>query len=71
MALRKPPATLDPALEITGSCKEWETYDCELVTPLYGGGVTAGEVDEEMPVRASAIRMVAPFLVAIAGKTSE
>lgn len=56
MALRKPPAALDPALEITGSCKEWETYDCELVTPLYGGGVTAGEVDEEMPVRASAIR---------------
>lgn len=31
-------------------------YAVELITPLYGGGVAAGLPDEEMPVRASAIR---------------
>lgn len=34
----------------------WQTYDCTLVTPMYGGGVKPGEVDKEMPIRASAIR---------------
>jgi len=34
----------------------WQTYPCKLVTPLYGGGVRAGEVDQEMPIRATAIR---------------
>jgi len=56
MALRLPPAGLDPAQAMPVREERWETYDCELVTPLYGGGVTAGEVDEKMPVRASAIR---------------
>ncbi len=32
------------------------TYDCTLVTPMYGGGVKAGEVDTLMPIRATAIR---------------
>ena len=31
-------------------------YSCILVTPLYGGGVRAGEVDEAMPVRAAGLR---------------
>lgn len=31
-------------------------YDCTLVTPMYGGGVKAGEVDTAMPIRATAIR---------------
>jgi CRISPR-associated protein Cmr1 len=56
MALRQPPAGLVPPSEIPVPAERWEAYDCELVTPLYGGGVTAGEVDEQMPVRASAIR---------------
>lgn len=34
----------------------WKQYRCELVTPMFGGGVKAGVVDEQMPVRASAIR---------------
>jgi CRISPR-associated protein Cmr1 len=34
----------------------WQEYLCTLVTPLYGGGVKAGEVDTAMPIRASAIR---------------
>lgn len=33
-----------------------EKFHCELVTPMYGGGVRAGEVDKEMPIRASGIR---------------
>ncbi|WP_237667752.1 type III-B CRISPR module RAMP protein Cmr1 [Vibrio sp. V33_P6A3T137] len=35
---------------------KWESYSCTLVTPMYGGGVKAGEVDNDMPIRASAIR---------------
>lgn len=35
---------------------EWRHYQCASVTPLYGGGVKAGEVDKAMPIRASAIR---------------
>jgi CRISPR-associated protein Cmr1 len=34
----------------------WQIYPCKLVTPLYGGGVRAGEVDREMPIRAASIR---------------
>ena len=29
---------------------------CKLITPMFGGGVTPGEVDREMPIRASALR---------------
>lgn len=32
------------------------TYQCKLVTPLYGGGVNPGEVDISMPIRSTAIR---------------
>lgn len=35
---------------------DWESYECQLVTPLFGGGVVAGQVDRRMPIRASAIR---------------
>lgn len=36
--------------------KAWKTYQCTLVTPMYGGGVEAGKVDCNMPIRASSIR---------------
>ena len=29
---------------------------CKLITPMYGGGVTPGKVDCELPIRASALR---------------
>ena len=32
------------------------TARCTLITPMYGGGVTPGEIDRDMPIRASAIR---------------
>lgn len=37
-----------------GWCKK--IYEVEVVTPMMGGGVDAGEPDEEMPVRATEIR---------------
>ena len=32
------------------------TVRCTLITPMFGGGVKPGEVDREMPIRASALR---------------
>lgn len=34
----------------------WHTLECELVTPMYGGGVKAATVDLKMPIRVSAIK---------------
>ncbi len=34
----------------------WHRLQVTTITPVYGGGVTAGEPDAELPVRASAIR---------------
>lgn len=56
---RQIPDTLLAELCDELNCKpeqKWEKYQCTLVTPMYGGGVTAGEVDKDMPIRASAIR---------------
>ena len=39
-----------------GGSPEERVYEIELITPMYGGGVVAGVVDEEMPVRATSIR---------------
>ncbi|MFW5443051.1 MAG: type III-B CRISPR module RAMP protein Cmr1 [Methylococcaceae bacterium] len=33
-----------------------QTYQVKVITPIYGGGVKAGEPDRQMPIRASAIR---------------
>jgi CRISPR-associated protein Cmr1 len=35
---------------------EKRTYDIEVITPLFGGGVEAGRVDPEHPIRESSIR---------------
>jgi CRISPR-associated protein Cmr1 len=43
-------------LEKNADAEVWQSYSCELVTPMYGGGVEAGKVDAEMPIRASEIR---------------
>ncbi len=57
-------ACLDEAALAT-AMTDWENQtqskpdyvlSCRLVTPMYGGGVRAGEVDEAMPIRASGIR---------------
>jgi CRISPR-associated protein Cmr1 len=35
---------------------EIRTYNIEVITPLFGGGVDAGKVDPEIPIRPSSIR---------------
>lgn len=48
----------------TPPCPEWQSppqqntrrFRVTLITPMYGGGVKAGEPDADMPIRASAIR---------------
>lgn len=57
MAIR----TLDPSISIPSldnlaPAVQWHTLNCELITPMYGGGVISTKVDEKMPIRASAIR---------------
>lgn len=48
--------SIDTQQEQENTNPSWQEYQCELVTPLYGGGVKAGEVDTQMPIRASEIR---------------
>lgn len=55
MGLREPRNLALPDLDSLTQNK-WHTLECELVTPMYGGGVKAAEVDLKMPIRASAIR---------------
>lgn len=62
--MRNLPKDLDPAVELDvwqQKCKEYQDdtllrYSCETITPLYGGGVKAGEVDQELPIRPSGLR---------------
>ncbi|HNB19916.1 MAG TPA: type III-B CRISPR module RAMP protein Cmr1 [Agitococcus sp.] len=55
--LRKPPTSLDPDKALASTqAPTWTTLECELVTPMYGGGVATHTVDEKMPIRVSAIR---------------
>ena len=45
-----------PSMQVPCTQARFTYHACKLVTPLYGGGVRAGEVDRAMPVRPSAIR---------------
>lgn len=54
MVIRKP-KIVAPDLEQTQALL-WHTLRCELVTPMYGGGVEAATIDNKMPIRVSAIR---------------
>ena len=54
MAIRKPSPDVAPP-EINQQ-NQWHTLHCELITPMYGGGVASTKVDAQMPIRASAIR---------------
>lgn len=47
---------VDLEQQVENDAATWRRYTCRLVTPMYGGGVTPGEVDREMPIRATAIR---------------
>lgn len=58
MAIRIP----DPSIKIPESDiykqsgLQWHSLRCEVVTPMYGGGVEAATIDTKMPIRVSAIR---------------
>lgn len=59
MVLRCPPLTLDPNVAMAHVTKQVQssiTLDCQLVTPLYSGGVKAHTIDQSMPIRVSSIR---------------
>jgi len=61
--MRRSTLELDPSLALSAwsdttaaDADPWTHYSCKLVTPLYGGGVRAAEVDTTMPIRAAGIR---------------
>ena len=60
MRRRQPAISAEQAQELwnasTVTTGESVAVQCQLVTPMYGGGVRAGEVDKAMPIRASGIR---------------
>lgn len=56
MAIRTPHTGIEvPSLGDTPAIK-WHSLSCELITPMYGGGVKSTVVDEKMPIRATGIR---------------
>ncbi|MDO5650903.1 MAG: type III-B CRISPR module RAMP protein Cmr1 [Moraxella sp.] len=54
MAIRQP--TIDVPSDEPTDVVNWHSLDCELITPMYGGGVVSTKVDTEMPIRVSGIR---------------
>lgn len=57
MSLRTPDGSVEiPSLTNMEPVLKWHNLSCELVTPMYGGGVKSVVVDEQMPIRASSIR---------------
>ena len=49
----------EPTKELPESKGNWQEIRCELVTPIYGGGVQAAIPDISMPIRATAILVAA------------
>lgn len=52
--VRKP--KVSPQEENGLKALSWHEIECELVTPMYGGGVESTVIDEKMPIRVSSIR---------------
>ena len=45
-----------PTEKLPESKEGWQEIHCELITPIYGGGIQAAVPDVLMPIRATAIR---------------
>ncbi len=45
-----------PGLDENESSITWHSLHCELITPMYGGGVKSTIIDKDMPIRATGIR---------------
>lgn len=58
MALRKIDENIPiPNFEkVQAAAPKWESLQCRLVTPMYGGGVKSAEPDIQQPIRVTAIR---------------
>ena len=56
MKLRDPRRQPNTELKALSPPHPWKSYKVTLLTPMYGGGVSAGEIDALKPVRESAIR---------------
>lgn len=56
MALRTPELPCPSLSEIENDGLQWHRIECQLATPLYGGGVESATVDVKMPIRVASIR---------------
>lgn len=58
MALRKiaENITIPNLADVQAAAPKWESLNCELLTPLHGGGVKARESDKDLPIRVTEIR---------------
>lgn len=54
MSIRQPQLSIPELSDL--SAIQWHSMSCELITPLYGGGVKSSVVDLSMPIRVSSIR---------------
>ncbi len=62
--MRRPSQNISPATALAAwnaaqpgeDAESAVTVTCRLITPMYGGGVKPGEVDCDLPIRASALR---------------
>ena len=45
-----------PKENLPESKEKWQEIRCELITPIYGGGIQAAVPDVLMPIRVTAIR---------------
>ena len=60
-----------PDVTLLSAKEDTKTYACQVLTPMYGGGVKAGVVDQSMPIRTTAIRGQLRFWWRIAHSRSE
>lgn len=58
MSLRKidENITVPNLADFQAAAPKWESIQCRLVTPMYGGGVKSAEPDIQQPIRVTAIR---------------
>ena len=56
MNIRIPEGVDAPLIDDLEPVLKWHSLKCELVTPMYGGGVQSVVVDEKMPIRVASIR---------------
>lgn len=56
MSIRTPEGVEVPSIDSIAPILNWHSLKCELVTPMYGGGVKSTVVDTQMSIRTASIR---------------